>query len=204
MIRRPPRSTLFPYTTLFRSHLVAALLEEFAVLVGGAAQLPAILAPVREPRLEHVVLHFQPERGCRLPHAGPRHLVVRVLRRDRLPARPRRERPVLPTVVRLRHALLHQSRQPVLGPSRPRLRAEAQLLAAAAKRPLRLLHPAALALHHLHRLHAMSAPHVKANPAILRMFPPRVLLRTTMGTAAHGRMPCRGADRFSAASAAPR
>src|SRR5262245_63060790 len=24
MIRRPPRSTLFPYTTLFRSHLVAA------------------------------------------------------------------------------------------------------------------------------------------------------------------------------------
>src|SRR3989442_15857699 len=25
MIRRPPRSTLFPYTTLFRSHAVAAL-----------------------------------------------------------------------------------------------------------------------------------------------------------------------------------
>src|SRR5258707_4239539 len=25
MIRRPPRSTLFPYTTLFRSHSVAAL-----------------------------------------------------------------------------------------------------------------------------------------------------------------------------------
>src|SRR2546429_2722278 len=25
MIRRPPRSTLFPYTTLFRSHTVAAL-----------------------------------------------------------------------------------------------------------------------------------------------------------------------------------
>src|SRR3712207_7956174 len=28
MIRRPPRSTLFPYTTLFRSHLVIAALEE--------------------------------------------------------------------------------------------------------------------------------------------------------------------------------
>src|SRR3712207_8432054 len=26
MIRRPPRSTLFPYTTLFRSHLVGARL----------------------------------------------------------------------------------------------------------------------------------------------------------------------------------
>src|SRR3712207_8465239 len=31
MIRRPPRSTLFPYTTLFRSHLVgAARLEVLA------------------------------------------------------------------------------------------------------------------------------------------------------------------------------
>src|SRR5258707_9799609 len=28
MIRRPPRSTLFPYTTLFRSHLDAAMLAE--------------------------------------------------------------------------------------------------------------------------------------------------------------------------------
>src|SRR5258708_11737016 len=27
MIRRPPRSTLFPYTTLFRSHLGAALFD---------------------------------------------------------------------------------------------------------------------------------------------------------------------------------
>src|SRR2546430_11009188 len=30
MIRRPPRSTLFPYTTLFRSHDVAAALIEAA------------------------------------------------------------------------------------------------------------------------------------------------------------------------------
>src|SRR2546427_6823878 len=28
MIRRPPRSTLFPYTTLFRSRRVVALLQE--------------------------------------------------------------------------------------------------------------------------------------------------------------------------------
>src|SRR2546422_2621728 len=32
MIRRPPRSTLFPYTTLFRSAVKA---EEFAVFVEG-------------------------------------------------------------------------------------------------------------------------------------------------------------------------
>src|SRR2546429_5182188 len=28
MIRRPPRSTLFPYTTLFRSHTVRALVRD--------------------------------------------------------------------------------------------------------------------------------------------------------------------------------
>src|SRR3712207_8009857 len=32
MIRRPPRSTLFPYTTLFRSHLGADLLHELGPL----------------------------------------------------------------------------------------------------------------------------------------------------------------------------
>src|SRR5256885_9941765 len=32
MIRRPPRSTLFPYTTLFRSHLLARV----AVVLEGA------------------------------------------------------------------------------------------------------------------------------------------------------------------------
>src|SRR5256885_10057498 len=31
MIRRPPRSTLFPYTTLFRSALVAADIQELPV-----------------------------------------------------------------------------------------------------------------------------------------------------------------------------
>src|SRR2546427_4827420 len=31
MIRRPPRSTLFPYTTLFRSHLVALVGDQQVV-----------------------------------------------------------------------------------------------------------------------------------------------------------------------------
>src|SRR3712207_9023782 len=38
MIRRPPRSTLFPYTTLFRSHLAAE---------GGLRLEPALLTKVR-------------------------------------------------------------------------------------------------------------------------------------------------------------
>src|SRR5258707_9294641 len=36
MIRRPPRSTLFPYTTLFRS----ALRRDYEVVLGGFATLP--------------------------------------------------------------------------------------------------------------------------------------------------------------------
>src|SRR3712207_7572280 len=35
MIRRPPRSTLFPYTTLFRSHIVQTLEERNLVRVCG-------------------------------------------------------------------------------------------------------------------------------------------------------------------------
>src|SRR3712207_9302225 len=37
MIRRPPRSTLFPYTTLFRSGVIESLLEVAdTLLIGGA------------------------------------------------------------------------------------------------------------------------------------------------------------------------
>src|SRR3712207_8767737 len=35
MIRRPPRSTLFPYTTLFRSEGVARLAEPAPLVAGG-------------------------------------------------------------------------------------------------------------------------------------------------------------------------
>src|SRR2546422_1621030 len=35
MIRRPPRSTLFPYTTLFRSHEASRLHRDLAVFVLG-------------------------------------------------------------------------------------------------------------------------------------------------------------------------
>src|SRR5256885_15063096 len=38
MIRRPPRSTLFPYTTLFRSNLNN--LQNFSASVGGQLSVP--------------------------------------------------------------------------------------------------------------------------------------------------------------------
>src|SRR2546425_3626856 len=44
MIRRPPRSTLFPYTTLFRSRVVEAHVQ------------PAVLARDRVDKSLHVVL----------------------------------------------------------------------------------------------------------------------------------------------------
>src|SRR3712207_9073863 len=47
MIRRPPRSTLFPYTTLFRSHEVAEDLgARGGAHAGGAEQ---VLDPERRP-----------------------------------------------------------------------------------------------------------------------------------------------------------
>src|SRR3989475_1398790 len=42
MIRRPPRSTLFPYTTLFRSHAVGAV-----VVVDGAQSTPHLRVDVQ-------------------------------------------------------------------------------------------------------------------------------------------------------------
>src|SRR2546429_7217368 len=45
MIRRPPRSTLFPYTTLFRSHLHD--------LVGGDGRQHLVLAPDAGQRQRH-------------------------------------------------------------------------------------------------------------------------------------------------------
>src|SRR2546429_3788203 len=41
MIRRPPRSTLFPYTTLFRSNTLASSL----IVKLGCLALPALLLP---------------------------------------------------------------------------------------------------------------------------------------------------------------
>src|SRR3712207_8241441 len=53
MIRRPPRSTLFPYTTLFRSHRLAPRQRGGGVSVrqsGGVEHLPG----QRERQLHHV------------------------------------------------------------------------------------------------------------------------------------------------------
>src|SRR5258708_13822516 len=70
MIRRPPRSTLFPYTTLFRSGLLQAFV---AMLEVGAGVLA--LAIQKEP-IEPVVERSE-EHTSELQ--SPDHLVCRLL-----------------------------------------------------------------------------------------------------------------------------
>src|SRR5258707_14940694 len=89
MIRRPPRSTLFPYTTLFRSLLPSAIVAGVA-LVGQVVS--GILAPYdvtkqflyasNEPTLGHAIKDL-PHLFWRMTHAevlgmvhGDRYLLV--------------------------------------------------------------------------------------------------------------------------------
>src|SRR5258706_15951348 len=76
MIRRPPRSTLFPYTTLFRSHTapfakyqLLDLNEPEQAPVADFARIHLVnLALVHEHNLEDVT-------GCHLYHVGETGLV---------------------------------------------------------------------------------------------------------------------------------
>src|SRR2546422_6949539 len=74
MIRRPPRSTLFPYTTLFRSRINA--------LTGGAVTIPAPPSASMSRLLTHV--HRSLRRGRRSEEHTSElqsrlHLVCRLL-----------------------------------------------------------------------------------------------------------------------------
>src|SRR2546430_9187944 len=64
MIRRPPRSTLFPYTTLFRSRSHgpdAAGGQLWPERVAIPAQVPGY--PAQQPEVGHARLPVQPDRG---------------------------------------------------------------------------------------------------------------------------------------------
>src|SRR2546426_2205981 len=53
MIRRPPRSTLFPYTTLFRSPPVRHLLHRLRKVRGERPAMSCITSTTREPIFDH-------------------------------------------------------------------------------------------------------------------------------------------------------
>src|SRR5438874_5835469 len=84
MIRRPPRSTLFPYTTLFRSH--------FLGLGGGrwqvVSRITIIIPGKEEPRSEEHTSELQSRRDlvCRLLLEKKKKRAVRP-RAARRPAR---------------------------------------------------------------------------------------------------------------------
>src|SRR2546430_7787694 len=69
MIRRPPRSTLFPYTTLFRSGRTDDDLQWAVARDRGPGSHQAVRSPAR-PRRRH--LHSSARTGARLPGAQRR------------------------------------------------------------------------------------------------------------------------------------
>src|SRR5438034_5931297 len=93
MIRRPPRSTLFPYTTLFRSLLIV----EFH----GDLELAA--------RARHRAHHPAPELAVSHPLTG--RVARRVLRRLDLPIQLRRRRALHPTTAHATRAAVPQWRR---------------------------------------------------------------------------------------------
>src|SRR3712207_7107482 len=64
MIRRPPRSTLFPYTTLFRSHDVGA------TLYYDGANLNAIMGITRPGDMGFDIVHYNLHKTFTQPHGG--------------------------------------------------------------------------------------------------------------------------------------
>src|SRR2546422_11289625 len=78
MIRRPPRSTLFPYTTLFRSLLrrqghILILLEDFREPLAARKLslrhfIKLIGAKLRKGRKFAVLSHIETQRTGHLPH----------------------------------------------------------------------------------------------------------------------------------------
>src|SRR3712207_8741411 len=72
MIRRPPRSTLFPYTTLFRSalrveqKLTDGIVDELAVPVGGDGQRLHRVRLAHAGHTEDRGLHLEDRKSTRL------------------------------------------------------------------------------------------------------------------------------------------
>src|SRR3989475_5967926 len=68
MIRRPPRSTLFPYTTLFRSNVAGVLLLRFIGSLAQSAEAQAAYAVGYTERSEEHTSELQSQSNlvCRL------------------------------------------------------------------------------------------------------------------------------------------
>src|SRR2546428_7441348 len=91
MIRRPPRSTLFPYTTLFRSCLAVASL---AVVAPPRLRLDADVRPLLPPSLGPPTDAWPLRSWPSGPHGGPARRAAHRL--DGCPTPPTPPRPAGP------------------------------------------------------------------------------------------------------------
>src|SRR5438552_7031910 len=80
MLRRPPRSTLFPYTTLFRSKTVNDVLELVGLTEKRGALIGALSRGMQQRRSEEHTSELQ----------SPDHLVCRLLLEKKKKRRPAR------------------------------------------------------------------------------------------------------------------
>src|SRR2546426_4695371 len=74
MIRRPPRSTLFPYTTLFRSAYRRAARGAGDAVQGGSHRVRAIALHRKHRR--HVPAACEPEQDRKSTRLNSSHLVI--------------------------------------------------------------------------------------------------------------------------------
>src|SRR5690348_17740197 len=83
MLRRPPRSTLFPYTTLFRSFVQSDRADLYGELVLVAALLAALASLVRGPVALRLAALRESDAARSEEHTSelqsPVHLVCRLL-----------------------------------------------------------------------------------------------------------------------------
>src|SRR3712207_8015292 len=79
MIRRPPRSTLFPYTTLFRSSIVSGVTWSMSpcMIHSKPSRMPTTSTPSRRPRIVAALMTRSEEHTSELQ--SRQYLVCRLL-----------------------------------------------------------------------------------------------------------------------------
>src|SRR3989449_3677668 len=99
MIRRPPRSTLFPYTTLFRSGVVGCMAQRLgARLLERVPQVDLVIGPDGYRGLPELIARARGEGGERAARSEEHtselqsrlHLVCRLLLEKKKKAKPHR------------------------------------------------------------------------------------------------------------------
>src|SRR5688572_33283925 len=74
MMRRPPRSTLFPYTTLFRSHALARRFQKIDVVEPSVAETIEILRGLRTRFEEHHGITYADDALVAAAELAERHI----------------------------------------------------------------------------------------------------------------------------------